>query len=262
MGYQHSRLNALSHGLTARTMLLPWEDAAAFQTLLDALLAEHRPMGPTEHHLVQQLAALFWRQQRLLHAEAASIQDSLREQLSFDHADQVGAGAMAHLRPDEDGNDVLEAVQASEQDNHQMLAALDGEETRLQRTLRILRRGGQRVYERALAALPENIQAAWQQELEDAAEQNDDEGQETMDASPMSLRQFLEAVVLPQLTRRRQAIHHRPQLRDHAIGLAIARTDLERLARYETHLTRQIQRMLAMLLRLQEARTTIAMPAA
>ena len=64
-GYVLSRLNAVRHGLTARSLLLPWEDEAELEALLDALVEEHRPAGPTERHLVAEIAAVLWRQRRV-----------------------------------------------------------------------------------------------------------------------------------------------------------------------------------------------------
>ena len=46
-------------------------------------------------------------------------------------------------------------------------------------------------------------------------------------------------------------------MREHAFAAAMAHADLDRLGRYETHLDRKLNRLLGMLLRLQEARRTI-----
>jgi hypothetical protein len=59
--YQGTRFNALKQGV------LPWENESEYCTLLDALVREHRPQGPTEehlssgagrHHLTQRAAAI------------------------------------------------------------------------------------------------------------------------------------------------------------------------------------------------------------
>ena len=56
-GRAASSQNALKHGLYSTTVLLPGEDHAEFQALLDSFLAEHAPSTPTESTLVQQMAA-------------------------------------------------------------------------------------------------------------------------------------------------------------------------------------------------------------
>jgi hypothetical protein len=54
--------------------------------------------------------------------------------------------------------------------------------------------------------------------------------------------------------RRRQELEYRPAIREQAFGEAVDPDRLERLARYETHLDRKLERMLAMLFKLQELR--------
>ena len=58
-------LNALRHGLTAQTAVLPNESPEEFQQLLDAFLAEYQPAGPTETLLVEQMAMAAWRLRRM-----------------------------------------------------------------------------------------------------------------------------------------------------------------------------------------------------
>ena len=70
-GYEETRFNALRHGVLSRYVVLPWEDGTEYRTLLDALAAEHAPDGPTEEHLVEELAGIIWRKRRLRMAEAA-----------------------------------------------------------------------------------------------------------------------------------------------------------------------------------------------
>ena len=65
------RLNSLTHGLTAKTLVLPGESEEDFNALSDSLAAEHDPATPTEQALVTQLAVATWRLRRLYHQEAA-----------------------------------------------------------------------------------------------------------------------------------------------------------------------------------------------
>jgi len=58
-------LNALRHGLTAQTAVLPNEDPEEFRELRDAFFDEHQPAGPTETLLVEQMAMSAWRLRRL-----------------------------------------------------------------------------------------------------------------------------------------------------------------------------------------------------
>ena len=57
-GTELTRFNALRHGVLSRYRVLPWEDADEYSMLVASLVAEHRPQGPTEEHLVEELAGV------------------------------------------------------------------------------------------------------------------------------------------------------------------------------------------------------------
>ncbi len=59
--YAGTRFNAVKHAVLSRYTVLPWEDASEYGELLDALIGEHEPEGPTETHLVEELAGFLWR---------------------------------------------------------------------------------------------------------------------------------------------------------------------------------------------------------
>jgi hypothetical protein len=69
-GKQRSALNALTHGLTCRTAVLPSEHPAAYQRHCRELIEEYRPATPTETQLVQELADTSWRLNRIPLLEA------------------------------------------------------------------------------------------------------------------------------------------------------------------------------------------------
>jgi hypothetical protein len=81
-GTEITRFNALRHGVLSRYTVLPWEDAHEYRTLVDALVSEHAPRGPTEEHLVEELAGILWRKRRLRLAEAAAHRRGLEHALS------------------------------------------------------------------------------------------------------------------------------------------------------------------------------------
>jgi hypothetical protein len=65
------RLNALKHGLLAREVVLPGEDADAFEDLWNRVRADLSPMGPIEELLVDRIVNAMWRLGRLARAETA-----------------------------------------------------------------------------------------------------------------------------------------------------------------------------------------------
>jgi len=79
-----------------------------------------------------------------------------------------------------------------------------------------------------------------------------DEELATADAE--GLRRFLEAEVLPWFENHKNELANRPLIREQAFGEALDPDKLEQLGRYEVHLDRKLERMLAMLLRLKDLR--------
>ena len=60
--------------------------------------------------------------------------------------------------------------------------------------------------------------------------------------------------MLPWFETRERELANRPLIREHAFGESLDSYKLERLGRYEVHLDRMLDRMLAMLLRLKDLR--------
>ena len=70
--YEDTRFNALRHGVLSQYTVLPWENSVEYHALIEALVVEHKPQGPTEEHLVEELAGIVWRKRRLRLAEGAA----------------------------------------------------------------------------------------------------------------------------------------------------------------------------------------------
>ena len=60
--------------------------------------------------------------------------------------------------------------------------------------------------------------------------------------------------MLPWFEARKKELANRPLIREQAFGESLDPDKLERLGRYEVHLDRKLERMLAMLLRLKDLR--------
>ena len=69
-GKQRAKLNALRHGLTSQSVLLPNESPGAYQKHVQEFLDEYQPKGPTERQLVQELIDTSWRLNRVPSLEA------------------------------------------------------------------------------------------------------------------------------------------------------------------------------------------------
>ena len=60
-GKAKSRFNSLKHGLSAQTMVLPLEDAAAYHELRAQVINDIQPESSTEWMIADQLASSWWR---------------------------------------------------------------------------------------------------------------------------------------------------------------------------------------------------------
>jgi hypothetical protein len=73
-GKARSKMNALKHGLAAKAIVIDGEDPREFEALRAGLERDFDAQTITEHELVGDLAALFWRQRRVPRFEAAITQ--------------------------------------------------------------------------------------------------------------------------------------------------------------------------------------------
>src|SRR5581483_7051226 len=60
IGRLASSRNSLKHGLASGALILPGEDPAAFESLLDDLMKEQQPANPTEELLIHEMAQSWW----------------------------------------------------------------------------------------------------------------------------------------------------------------------------------------------------------
>ncbi len=98
------------------------------------------------------------------------------------------------------------------------------------------------------------------QEAQDpgTGEYGSDDGEDrSYAAEAESLERFLSDEASPWLVKHRLALENRPLIRAQAFGEALDPDRLDKLARYEAHLDRKLDRVLGMLLKLQDLRHTI-----
>jgi hypothetical protein len=250
-GTETTRFNALRHGVLSRYTVLPWEDADQYRSLVAALAAEHAPHGPTEEHLVEELAGILWRKRRLRLAEAAAYRRGLDGAL--EPYRKTAEVALVHLEATNESEDVTDAVRATAADTEEDARALQEDEAMTRRALDLLACRRNDAYEAALAILHEDTRAWWQDMLAREREELE-EGEEPLPAGAEGLQRFLEDDVLPWLEARKTELANRPLIREQAFGEALDADKLERLGRYEVHLDRKLERTLAMLLKLKEFR--------
>ncbi len=73
-GKQRSSRNAIRHGLTAETVIVPLEDADDYSAFEEAIAASFDPETAVERELILRLASLLWRLRRTTSIETALFQ--------------------------------------------------------------------------------------------------------------------------------------------------------------------------------------------
>ena len=161
--------------------------------------------------------------------------------------------ALVHLDATDSLSDVVEAIRATAADTEDDVRDMQEDEAMTRHALDLLGSRRNDAYEAALAALREDTRAWWADMLARDPDELD-EGEEPATADAEGLRRFLEGEVLPWFETRKKELANRPLIREQAFGEALDPDKLERLGRYEVHLDRKLERMLAMLLRLKDLR--------
>jgi hypothetical protein len=78
-GKQRSRCNAVRHGLTAETVIPPFEDAEDYQAFETAVIADFDAESAVERELVLRLASVLWRLRRATGIETALFEAATTE---------------------------------------------------------------------------------------------------------------------------------------------------------------------------------------
>jgi len=115
-GKQRTRLNALRHGLTGQTVLLPTEDAQAYQSFCNEFVVHYQPVGPVERQLVQTIADTSWRLNRISATEHSSLSLAAAQKLDqLQTTDDPRAEAIAQALAFEEQSERLARLSLYEQ---------------------------------------------------------------------------------------------------------------------------------------------------
>lgn len=254
---------AAGFGILSRYTVMPWEDEREYQTLYQALIAAHDPVGPTEVHLVEELAGVMWRKQRHRQAEAALYRKEM-EGLSSGNdyqqkkiirsalvgkapsyiAQQVGAGGTALT--------VAIGGQGAE------LVAQEQAAKTIQRAHRVVEQiNNGAKYREALALLPENLRDEYETEYLNETLTYTEGGEDidfTYEEKPADLAHYLTHEAIPRLEETALLQTYADDIAEQVKGEAVHAGKLEALGKYELALDRKLERTLAVLLKMQEIR--------
>jgi hypothetical protein len=118
-GKQRAKLNALKHGLTAQTAVLPTEDLAAFNLHVQQFLDEYRPVNSTETQLVHELANTSWRLNRIPLLEAGLLDQDLAPQHMIQSLSTLGLHGQRLSRQFQKTLDQLRTLQTERREREQ-----------------------------------------------------------------------------------------------------------------------------------------------
>jgi len=252
IGTELTRFNALRHGILSQFTVLPWERSEEYESALAALVAEHAPQGPTEEHLVEELAHIMWRKRRLRLAEAAAHRRALGTMLSTHDPFSAEERAVITIPPKSEGERLEKAISATDQQSAEELAALKQEREKAKTALEVLGAGAADAYEQSVQALGPQARQKWQDRITYDFEDGDE-----FNGNATDLLRFLTKHLLPSQDAREVQIKSRPVVQAQAFGESFDPNRLEVLARYEVHLDRKLERVLSMLLTLKDLRRSV-----
>jgi hypothetical protein len=152
---------------------------------------------------------------------------------------------------------IITAVTATTSETAKDLGELKRRETSARSALEILSAGKAGSYETALSELDEQTRTWWQEQLTPEPEdpdEDEDPFEKSYAADATGLAEYLEHSVLPDVAKLLEYVENRSVIRAQVLGEALDFERLEPLGRYEVHLDRKLERMITMLLRLQERR--------
>lgn len=244
--YATVRFNALRHGILSKHVVLPHEEMGEFDDLLSLLMDEYQPAGITGTHLVEELAGIIWQKRRILIAEGAKINKSIRT--SLNNLNGSPSATVKNAVPTDPALseayvDFRDLTKASSEE----LAVMERETLErmydLDKASEILCRNKKSAYAKALKILNPELRSWWQAELDDG----------DAEASVESLNDFV-AELRSECRGKLAEIQHHEAIKNQVYGEGISSLIMENLSRYETHLDRKFERTLAMLIKLKEMR--------
>jgi len=244
-------IKALAARMASQFGSLEWESREGLESLIAGLLAEHQPEGPTEEHLVEDLAGILLRKNRLRRAETASHRSALHEAVTRYRSDIVEA-AVAHLGQAKLEAKAGDALAANDDDTAEELAAEERWEGQVESIVAILESKKPTRYELALEALGDR-RRWWDDALARERAQDEDDAP-NYKATPEGLLSYLQDEILPWYAKNILMLKSRPLIREQAFGEAFDAEDVERLTRIEGFLDRKFEKTLDRLLRIQELR--------
>lgn len=249
--YEVSKLNSLKHGILSQYAVMPWENAGEYESLLQSLVAEYKPIDATEEHLIEELAGVMWRKRRLRYAEQTELQERLRSEIhnnSFNDTHHSATAALLQRGKEVEGFDIPKAMTASPEETAQEIKEYKGFIKDCRKVVGIIDKTND--YSKALKALSEEDRETWLDEY--LGERIHEFGNDVFEETPEDLRIHLEQNIT-HYEKQIYELESREKIKRQIYGQAfLTEHKLEKFTRYETHLDRKMERILSTLFKLRE----------
>jgi hypothetical protein len=244
VGKRRSSRNAIKHGILFKGVFDD-DEKADFESLHEGLVNSFHAQGTAEEVCVEKLAVLMLRQRRLYIAEAVLIEKS---------SGLVSLDSEKNLRPYTTSTFILESVHSKLTD---LYDAIEARQLDYEVELNDLRQ----ICEKYGASIPRDFFSRLTTILEEGR------NAEVPKIKPISV---MDIVSYARLTVHIQLLQHLSMLRDLTSGNSMSKSlasvvqfqpNLDIVIRYDSHLTREIDRTLSQLDRLQRTRLGVQSPA-
>ena len=265
-GKGRSKFNARKHGLFSKAVLLQDESPAEYEALLVGLMENLQPQGKLEIVLVENLATLLWRRRRLLQVETAEIQKAqqfvnwdlaLQNRLDELEYAQLKGASDAKLGHSNALLLIRNAIQILDMNRVCVMGGDSPSEDSVLRTLKSIygyQDEGPQPYgwRQMLLVLSKLISSA-------------ERGKEDSE-NPPDVKQIVNKVICQEIMRLAELQHTAAEVeklrqeQNVACARVPAQEVSDRLLRYETHLSREFDRTLAQLERVQRMRLGQPLP--
>lgn len=229
--------------------LLPWEDDEDFRNLHAAYVETYAPAGPAETGLIEEIVWIDWRRRRLKLGERALHMSQLHSRTSGEEFDGLSRRAVTHIECGKPTVSSREAVRSDEDDDQALKADSAEDFSQTEAALVVLEEAGKDAFEQARVLLREDTREWFDESTED--------DQETRNAG--ALETFLRTKVLSWHSRYEAGLDARPSIRLQAHGESLDPIRMDKLLALDERLTRQFEKALGMLIRLQELREKMAL---